>query len=328
MVETNCDSPGGNEESYHLEKIFATYFPNAINGAKTEHRIDNALEALMISYQQQKQQKGLTDIKDKPRIALIEWEEDIKRIKGELDVFINEARKRGYDCDLITPQSIEFRNNEAYNDNRPIDLIYRRIVLQSLPSHMPDGYDFARRLNDCKTAVVNPLSSKKGSSKQIMVLLTDEIFQDRFPDDLSESLDIVRKVIPKTKSLKFLGEQSEFLKEVQRNRTEYVLKEANSYSSMGVFIGADLTQDEWDFRMKQSLGKDFVVQEKIDLPSMRINMYDQRNHRQISEDLIYNINPYIFLGKFAGFYFRASQDNLTSFKRGLKATVLPCFQQN
>ncbi|MBT4805490.1 glutathionylspermidine synthase family protein [Candidatus Woesearchaeota archaeon] len=326
IVEANCESPGGSEESYHLETIFKKCFSNIVGTGQAENRLDNILETLLNSYQEQVKAKGHHDPKEKPNIVLMEWADDITRIKGEFDVFINYARQAGLNCEIVPPQAISFKDGYATLNGKSIDLIYRRIVSDSLLTKMEQGFDFARRLNDSKTAIINPFSSKKASSKKTLVVFSDPQYQHMFPENLVDDLELVRKYIPAARSLSSPENSVILLNELLENQNELVIKASNSYSSVGVYIGADITKDKWKKIAQNALGKDYIVQEKIDLPAKEIEIFDPRTEKFHRKKLIYNVNPYMFDGKFAGFYVRASEDNLTSFKVGLMATVLPCYK--
>ncbi|MBU0456563.1 MAG: hypothetical protein ABH824_00870 [Nanoarchaeota archaeon] len=327
IVEANCETPGGNEESYHLEKIFKKKFPELVGSAHSEDRLSLVLETLIHNYQQQMIKKGLQgEIKEKPRIILLEWENDITRIRGEFDVFLDYARNQGFECDIVPPQRISF-GNYAQLDGKPVDLFYRRFLLNSLPKMMKVGYDFAMKINDSKTPIINPFSSNKANSKKTQILFSDQNYEHLFPEELKTDLELVRKYIPITIDISNHSNLFGIKEQLKKEKDSWVIKGSNSYSSVDVFIGIDINPTKWDELVEKTVGNDFIAQRKIELPRINVKMYDSRKNENHQMDLVYNVNPYILDGKFSGFYVRASEDNLTSFKVGLMATVLPCYKK-
>ena len=109
------------------------------------------------------------------------------------------------------------------------------------------------------------------------------------------------------------------------NREKLVIKHANAYSSVAVFIGDDCDEKNWSGIVDEALKGDWIVQEIIDLPEREIEYWEDNKIKKAK--CIYNVNPYMYDGKLGGFYIRASTDRLTSFKVGEIATVMPCFKK-
>jgi hypothetical protein len=107
-------------------------------------------------------------------------------------------------------------------------------------------------------------------------------------------------------------------------QNDLVIKHANAYSSAAVFIGEDIDAGQWQEIVDESLKGDWIVQERIELPEMDIEYWEDDQIK--TARCIYNVNPYIYDGKLGGFLARASTDKLTSFKSGEIATIIPCFE--
>jgi len=113
---------------------------------------------------------------------------------------------------------------------------------------------------------------------------------------------------------------------LMQEKDRLVLKHANSYSSVSVYLGEDQTDEQWKEIADEALKGDHIVQEIIKLPTMTVTLFDGTATE--TYDLIYNVNPYMLNNQFGGIYVRASTDKLTSFKVGGVATVLPVFLKN
>ena len=326
MVESNTETPGGNEECTTLEIGYQRFF--SAPGLVRRERLQKVLDTLLDHYRVQMSHKGL-EAKERPTINLITWDWDIQRIRGEYDVLIDFIRGAGCPCDILDPNRLEFRDGHAFSPStgERVDLFYRRFTTDELPKNSSTGFALARRLNDSSAAVVNPFCTKRVDSKNIMVLIDDRELDDVFTPELMPHVERIRTVLPWTRKVSRAmvvdGARVDGGRFLRESRERLVIKEANSYSSVGVFLGEDATPAQWDEIVERALQGDHIVQEKIDLPTVGVTLFD--GEREIHEELIYNVNPYLFNGQFGGLYVRASSDKLTSFKVGKVATVMPVF---
>ena len=327
MVESNCEIPGGSEESYFLESEYL----KIIQPKNVEQipRLEIVYNTLMHYYKIQAKAKGLP-VKDKLNIYLIQWQDEIERIQGEYAILIDYIKVKGHYCSVIDPNTLVIEDNCVKTpDGVFIDLIYRRFTGDELPKYAEKSWQMAIDLDKADVAIVNPFCTKRVDSKNIMVLFKDEQYDDVFPDELKEALKIVREIIPWTKKIEDTivvdGKEHKAKDYLINNRKNLVIKHANSYSSVDVFIGVDCDEKKWTEVVNEALKGDWIVQEIINLPETEIEYWE--DNRIKNAKCIYNVNPYMYDGKLGGFYVRASTDRLTSFKVGEIATVMPCFKK-
>lgn len=330
MCESNCEIPGANEESYFLEQEYLRIFEP--QGVKAVERMQIVYDTLMHHYDIQTAHLGM-EKKESLNIYLTQWQPEIDRILGEYDIIMNFIRDRGHACGVIDPNRVEIRDGMAFDpDGERIDLIYRRFTADELPKYAEKSWQMAIDWDRAKVAVVNPFCTKRVDSKNIMVLFKDEQYDDVFPAQMQDDLHTVRKIIPWTKKIKERmispGKTEVLAREfLIENRDDIVIKHANAYSSAAVFIGEDISDEEWRGIVETSLEGDWIAQWKIDLPEIEVEYMDSdRSVKKIK--CIYNVNPYIYDGKLGGFLNRASTDKLTSFKSGSVATIMPCFEKS
>ncbi len=328
MVESNTEIPGGNEESYFLEQEYLRTL--APSGLRPVERMQIVYDTLMKFYEIQAEYFGLPK-KDSLVIYLAQWQPEIDRIRGEYDVLMEYVRRRGHRCDVVGPNRIEIRDNRAFAPSgEQIDLIYRRFTSDELPKFAHRSWQMAIDWDRAQVAVVNPFCTKRVDSKNIMVLFNDEAYEDVFPAELKEDLATVRDVIPWTKKIKDRlvladGREVDARPFLLAEQNGLVIKHANAYSSAAVFIGDDHDAGQWHEVVDESLKGDWIVQERIELPEMDIEYWEDDQIK--TARCIYNVNPYIYDGKLGGFLARASTDKLTSFKSGEIATIVPCFER-
>ena len=329
MVESNTETPGGNEEQTALETGFLEIV--GLEGCKQLTRLEVVFKTLMHHYKIQAEYKGLP-VKEHPTINLITWQWDIDRIRGEYDVLINYIQKQGFLCDIIDPNKLVFEGKDVFNpeNDTQVDLLYRRFTTDELPKHADKGFELAKQMNDANIAVVNPFCTKRVDSKNIMVLVKDDIYTDVFSPEILEHVRTIRDVLPWTLKVAAEmivdGKPIDGRKFLMQEKDRLVLKHANSYSSVSVYLGEDHTDEQWKEIVDEALKGDHIVQEEIKLPTMPVTLFDGTATE--TYDLIYNVNPYMFNNQFGGIYVRASTDKLTSFKVGGVATVLPVFLKN
>jgi hypothetical protein len=327
MVESNCEIPGGSEESFFLE----TEYLNIIRQEDIEQipRLEIVYNTLMHHYNIQAQAKGF-HLKDKLNIYLIQWQDEIDRIQGEYAILINYIKAKGHNCGVIDPNTLIIEENKVKTaDGEVIDLLYRRFTGDELPKYAKNSWQMAIDLNNADVAIVNPFCTKRVDSKNIMVLFKDDQYDDIFPEELKEELEIVREIIPWTKKIEekiiVSGQEEDTREFLLGNREKLVIKHANAYSSVAVFIGDDCDEKKWLRVVEEALEGDWIVQEIVDLPEREIEYWEDNKVKKAT--CIYNVNPYMYDGKLGGFYVRASTDRLTSFKVGEIATVMPCFKR-
>jgi hypothetical protein len=328
MVESNTEIPGGNEESYFLEgEYLETFRPE---GLKRVPRMEIVYDTLINYYRIQAEAKGMP-VKEKPAIYLAQRQSEIDRILGEYNILIDFIKARGHESGVLDPNRIDIRDDLAFTpDGGQIDLIYRRFTSDELPIISERKWQLALDWDRAKVAVVNPFCTKRVDSKNIMLLFKDEAYDDVFPGELAEDLAIVREIIPMTRKIKERillpdGREVDARDHLIAQREKLVIKHANAYSSTAVFLGEDHEPARWRDIVEESLKGDWIMQELIDLPYIKVEYWEEGRLHQA--DGIFNLNPYIYDGKLGGFLNRASTDKLTSFKPGQVATVMPCFER-
>lgn len=329
MVESNTEIPGGNEESYFLENEYLRiYRPEGLSAVP---RMQIVFDTIMSHYRTQAEFFDLPK-KDNLVIYLCQWQSEIERIRGEYDVLIDFIRERGHVADVVDPNRIEISDGKAFApDGQRIDLLYRRFTSDELPRFAQRKWQMAIDWDRAAVAVVNPFCTKRVDSKNIMVLFKDESYEGVFPAEFREDLETVRRIIPWTKKIKdrlVLKDDREVdaMSFLVAEKDGLVIKHANAYSSAAVFIGEDISVPEWREIVDESLKGDWIVQEKIELPEMDIDYWEDGQLK--TARCIYNVNPYIYDGRLGGFLNRASTDKLTSFTKGEIAAVVPCFERS
>src|SRR5699024_4163028 len=72
--------------------------------------------------------------------------------------------------------------------------------------------------------------------------------------------EFIKNHIPYTKI--FTGDQ-EIFNEVLNNKDRFIMKPMDLNASQGVFTGRDLTDIQWEKKLKEIWGKDYICQEFV-----------------------------------------------------------------
>lgn len=157
------------------------------------------------------------------------------------------------------------------------------------------------------------------ASKLFLAYLSDT--NTRLSSLTDEEYCAVEKLVPWTRVLHLLPPDEH--RKILYEKNQYVLKKADSYRAMDVFIGSSLTQDEWAqvFDRAVNESKEFnkngawLVQERIVSKPLKLYEYCRYGVKLVKREL--TMGTFIFGGKISGFLTsttnRASHGNMPVF---------------
>ena len=109
------------------------------------------------------------------------------------------------------------------------------------------------------------------------------------------------------------GEKIDLLVYVSQNKNNFVIKPNDEYGGKGVVIGGEASQHEWENVLEAALSDKYVVQEKVELSKETFPYYDEGLK---FEDLVVDLDPYLFGVNTAGCMTRLSQTSLANVTSG------------
>ena len=179
-----------------------------------------------------------------------------------------------------------------------IDVIYRRAVTGDIMTHINDVKPFIQAVKDNNVCLIGHFRTQIAHNKIIFEILNK-------PETLSflteSEQDFIKNHIPKT----FILSKGNFdLDEILNNKDKWVIKPSDLYASKGVFVGLDLTREEWEKAVTDNLNTEYILQEYC-VP-----------YRSNNLDFTATVNPefkmynnttglFIYNGKLQGLYSRA-----------------------
>jgi uncharacterized circularly permuted ATP-grasp superfamily protein len=202
-----------------------------------------------------------------PRIAIVDWDDVPTRV--EFTIFKTYFESLGLECVIVDPRAMEYRDGKLYGGGAPVDLIYKRVLINELIEREGIGHAVVRAVRDRAVCMVNPFRCKLLHKKASLAVLSDERNAVLFPGDqlaaIAEFIPWTRLVEPRHTLLH--GARVDLLPYIEANREQLVLKPNDDYGGAGVVLGWTVTPDEWGAALKRALAEPYIVQERVVIPS-------------------------------------------------------------
>lgn len=315
FVEFNCDSPAGAGYTDIEEDVLKESFPLKLLSKdytfSPHSRIGALLEALLSAYHE------FAGSNKKPNIAIVDWKD--VRTWNEFIILQSDFKKKGYDTVVADPRELKFNNGKLEHNGFPIDLVYRRVIFRELLENFNDVQDLITAYRKGKICMVNPLRSRLASNKAILSIITN---QKEYKDFFSpEENKVIKKHVPWTRRVidtQIVYEENEvFLRNhIIHHKDHLVIKPSDSYGGKDVTIGHETEQASWDKLVSRIFdnSEDWVVQRyvtinEMPMPVVKNGVFELQTKK-------FNINPFIFYGKYAGSVTRLSDQSVINVSAG------------
>jgi hypothetical protein len=116
------------------------------------------------------------------------------------------------------------------------------------------------------------------------------------------------------------GEPVDLVEFIRTERERLTLKPSRGHSGLGVVLGWEVDDTTWDSVLTGALGEDFVVQERVDIPSVEFPALEpSAPARRYFADR----NPFLGLGRMTGALCRVSARETINVAAG--GGVIPTF---
>ena len=194
-----------------------------------------------------------------PRIAIVDW--ITVNTAAEFELLRRRYLAAGVDTIVADPRELDFSEGKLRDyDGKPIDLIYRRVLMEDLLAQPEAVQPLLRAFRAGAVCVVNPLTCKPLTVKSLLSQVHLADFE-KMPVTRSE-LAFLRHLIPWTADV----EDSPMLERVRRQRETTILKPADSYGGQGLFLGWEMTQQAWEGAIQEAVQNRYVAQERVFIP--------------------------------------------------------------
>lgn len=237
-----------------------------------------------------------------PNVAIVDFIES--GTSAEFKVFQDAYIAKGYNCIIADPRELEYRDNKLYFEDFRIDLVYRRIVTFELIDKVDEILDFIKAYRNRAFCSIGSLKSQVIHNKIFFKILHDE---DTLELLSQEERDFVKAHIPHTG---IFGGDEKVFNMVLENKDKYIMKPMDLNASQGVYVGRDLSEKEWEERLKKDWNKEYLYQDFVESFSREYLVFEDDKFRV--DDFSSVIGLFEYNEKFTGIYTRIGQKNIIS----------------
>ena len=245
----------------------------------------------------------------RPCIAIV----DLREVPtwSEFLLFKEQFEARGVHCIVCDPGELDFDGHRLTHNGTPIDVVYRRILVEDILAHPDRTEALLSAYRAQKITMVNSLRSALLHGKGLFALLHDPMVFDLLPRLAQE---MVMNHIPWTGILSDspgLGAPPNLKEIVRQNRERWVIKPLRGHGGSGVVIGSEVDQPAWDTALQEA--QSHIVQRKV---LCHQELFPDANKDMALESMRVSLDPYLIRGRLAGFLCRLSRDSLGNIHQG------------
>src|SRR5215208_2085710 len=216
---------------------------------------------------------------------------------------------------ICAPEQLEYENGRLRCGSYPIDLVYKRVIINELLAACNDSHPLIRAYLAGDVCLVNFFRCKMVHKKAAFELLTDEVnagwFTAREKEVIRQTVPWTRRLIPR--NTQHRAREVDLIQHVRKYRAQFVLKPNDDYGGRGIVFGDHVSASEWDAALSEALAGDYVVQEKIDLRTEVFPIFGESGWAL--QPMYVDTNPFLFKGRIEGAMVRLSDSpvvNVTS----------------
>jgi hypothetical protein len=269
----------------------------------------NVMHALLDAYQQ------WSGRRDKPKVAILDWRE--VPTYSEFEITAEYLSSQGLDCLISDPREVEYRGGRLYAEDKPVDLLYKRVLISELIERGGMDHPVVQAVRDRAVCMVNPFRCKILHKKASLAVLHDErnahLFSASEREAILAHIPWTRRVEERRST--FHGTDIDLVPFLLGRKDELVLKPNDEYGGAGIVLGWEASAEEWEAAIRAALAEPFVVQERITLPT---EVYPSLIGGELRfEERIVDTAPFIFNGDYMdGCLTRLSTESLVNVTAG------------
>jgi uncharacterized circularly permuted ATP-grasp superfamily protein len=316
FAEYNGESPAGAAYSQGLAALFAEQPIMARFRERFAARlftpVERILDALLESYREW----GGTA--SPPRIAIVDWRE--VPTYSEFEIIRDTFVAAGIPTTICDPRDLDYRpSKQLFANGERIDLVYRRVLINDILARESDCRALLDAYADRAVCVANTLRCKIPHKKAFFAVLTDPRHAALFNSDEQA---LIRRHIPWTvlveeRRVSREGESFDLIPYLRNRRDTLVIKPNDEYGGTGVTLGWETDEREWDEAIARALrerDRGWVAQERIAVRREAFPICESGG--VVMRDMLVDLAPYVFRGRFAGFLTRLSATGLANVTSG------------
>lgn len=247
---------------------------------------------------------------DKPNVAILDFTG--LGITNEFARFKKTFEDKGFNCEIVDPRDVVYKDGKAYKGDFRLDLVYRRAVTVEMIRRYEEIKDFIEAYLNNAFVMIGSFRSQIMHSKLIFKIFRDPMTKEILTDEENKFLEAH---IPFTEIL----ENQEDYDKVLENKDKYILKPFDSYSSEGVYAGQEHKLEEWKEILDKAYQNDYIYQDYFNMDKVDFVEYDKEGKLHITP-FSFVMGMYIYAEQFQGLYTRIGNAALISGARDYYTT--------
>jgi hypothetical protein len=255
-----------------------------------------------------------------PTVAILDW--DGVPTVTEFELYRRHFQSLGIPCVIDDPRRCEYRDGKLYADGRPVDLIYKRVLISELVETCGEDCHVIKAVRDGAVLMVDGFRCKILHKKASLAVLSDEANAGMFGPAERAAID---DCVPWTRTVAERktthgGRTVDLLPFIAENRDRFVIKPNDEYGGKGIVLGWTVDAEGWDAAIREALRTPHIVQEKVVVPSEPYPSWVDGEVRTF--DRMYDTAPFVTNGAYMeGMLTRLSTVDLLNVTAGGGSTV-------
>lgn len=235
-----------------------------------------------------------------PDIAIVDWAG--VPTTTEFHLFVDYFARYGIRATICTPDDVDFHNGQVYAAGRPVDFVYKRVLISELMERYGLNHPLIPAVRAGAVCMVNPFNCKLLHKKASFAVVSDERNAHLFTRDERAA---IQAHIPWTRTIEERvtlgpeGEQIDLLEWASNHKDNLVLKPNDDYGGKGVLIGWETDQTPWDAALRQGLTEPSIVQARAIIAYEDFPRLTDQGTVEIAPRLV-DCDPFLYHGDTVG----------------------------
>lgn len=265
-------------QSYNLEK------KDPLKGV-----VDSILDLYYKEVSQEEPNLAIVDIVEFENIEFLQ----IKKLFEE----------KGLKTKIVDVRDLKRKDGKLYAGDMKVDLVYRRLVTSDLIKYQDDSKDFIDSYLAGEFTSIGSLRTSIFYTKDIFRILRLEPTQKILTEKENK---FIHNHIPFTETFNYDKKD-----EIIKNKDKYILKPKQGYASHGVFIGKDLSKEEFEKNLEEIKDLDYIYQEYYTVDPMKFIKFKNKDQVDL-EDFSTVTGLFVYNNKLSSPYMRLGQKSMIS----------------
>ena len=241
-------------------------------------------------------------------VAIVDFEGE--GINSEFQEFKKKFERRGYRAMIRDPRGLEYDGGNLLAGSERIDLVYRRATTHKIIERSGEVEPFLNAYKDGNVCVVGGFTSQIVHNKALFAILQEEAYTDFL---VEEEKEFVEKYFPFSRILK---EDDLLRARLIEEKDRFLLKPFDKFAGHGVCVGEDFEADEWEDKVNEVQGENYIAQEFCDVPEREL-LYVKDDELSFQK-FGYLIGLFLYKQEINGLYTRVGRENVI-------ASLVECF---